>query len=92
MGVIVHRESKTFELRSAAEKWARAREVDLENPTALIKAAHGAPTLANLIKWYFESFKHIANWQRTKTNDAGVSGKTRYRREQRPAIDDRDSY
>jgi integrase len=65
-GVIVHRESKTFELRSAAEKWAKAREVDLENPTALIKAANGAATLANLIRWYIESFKHIANWQRTK--------------------------
>ena len=28
-GVLIHRESKTFELRTAAEKWARAREVEL---------------------------------------------------------------
>ena len=36
-GVVVHRESKTFELRAAAEKWARPREVALEDPTALIR-------------------------------------------------------
>ena len=48
-GVIVHRESKTFELRSAAEKWAKAREVALEDPTALIRVKHGAPSLAELV-------------------------------------------
>ena len=45
-GVIVHRESKTFEFRSAAEKWAKAREVELEDPTALIRVRHGAPSRA----------------------------------------------
>jgi hypothetical protein len=32
---VVHRESKTFEQRSAAEKWAKSREVALEDPAAL---------------------------------------------------------
>jgi hypothetical protein len=32
---VVHRESKTFEHRSAAEKWAKSREVALEDPAAL---------------------------------------------------------
>jgi integrase len=65
-GVILHREAKTFELRSAAERWARAREVALEDPAALIRATDGAPSLADLIRWYIETFKPIANWQRTK--------------------------
>ena len=46
-GVIVHRESKTFELRSAAEKWAKAREVALEDPTALIRVKHGRTRTAS---------------------------------------------
>jgi hypothetical protein len=33
---IIHREAKTFSLRSAAEKWAKSREVALENPAVLI--------------------------------------------------------
>ena len=65
-GVIVHRESKTFELRSAAEKWARAREVALEDPKALIRVTHGAPSLAELIRWYIDMFETISKWQRSK--------------------------
>jgi integrase len=65
-GVLVHRESMTFALKSAAEKWAKSREVALENPTALVKARDGAPSLASLIRWYIDEFKPIANWQRTK--------------------------
>ena len=65
-GVVVHRESKTFELRAAAEKWARAREVALEDPTALIRVQHGAPSLAELIRWYIDAFEMISKWQRSK--------------------------
>lgn len=32
---LVHRETRTFSRRAAAEKWARAREVELEDPAAL---------------------------------------------------------
>jgi len=65
-GVMVHREAKTFTLKSAAEKWAKSREVALEDPTALIRAEQGAPALKELIRWYIDTFKPIANWQRTK--------------------------
>jgi integrase len=65
-GVLVYRESKTFGLKSAAEKWSKSREVELEYPTALVQAQHGAPSLASLIRWYIDEFKPIANWQRTK--------------------------
>ena len=65
-GVLVHRESKTFELRTAAEKWARAREVELEVPAAMNLAKHGRPSLASLIRWYIDEFKPVANWQRSK--------------------------
>lgn len=63
---VVHRESKTFSRRAAAEKWARAREVELEDPTALLRAQEGDITLASLIRWYIDSFQNVSNWQRTK--------------------------
>jgi integrase len=63
---LVHRETKTFSRRAAAEKWARAREVELEDPSALIRACAGDVTLASLIRWYIENFQHISKWQRTK--------------------------
>src|SRR5512146_363831 len=41
---IVHREAKTFAHRAAALTWAKHREVTLEDPGALARAEHGAPT------------------------------------------------
>jgi hypothetical protein len=52
--------------RAAAEKWAKSREVTLEDPAALIRAGHGAPSLAELIRWYIDSFEKISKWQRSK--------------------------
>jgi integrase len=63
---LVHRETKTFSRRAAAEKWARAREVELEDPAAMVRACAGDVTLASLIRWYIDSFQHISKWQRTK--------------------------
>lgn len=63
---VLHQESRTFAHRSAALTWARHREVELETPEALVKAKHGAPTLAALIRWYIDTFKPIAGWGRTK--------------------------
>ena len=45
-GAILHRESRTFAHRSAALSWAKHREVVLEDPSALTRVQHGAPTLA----------------------------------------------
>lgn len=63
---LVHQEAKTFSRRAAAEKWARAREVELEDPTALLRAQDGDVTLASLIRWYIDSFQSLSKWQRTK--------------------------
>ncbi len=65
-GVVIHREAKTFEHRAAAQKWAKAREVALEDPAALIRIQHGAPSLGELIRWYIDEFQTISKWQRSK--------------------------
>ena len=43
---VIQRESKTFEHLGAAQKWAKAREVALEDPVALIRVKHGAPSVS----------------------------------------------
>jgi hypothetical protein len=68
-GKILHRESRTFAHRSAAVTWARHREVELENPSALARVQHGAPTLAELIRWYIDTFETISKWRRSKQTD-----------------------
>jgi hypothetical protein len=65
-GAILHRESRTFTHRSAALSWAKHREVALEDPSALTRVQHGAPTIADLIRWYIETFETISKWQRSK--------------------------
>jgi integrase len=63
---IVHQEARTFAHRSAAVVWAKRREVELENPAALIRVRQGAPTFGELIRWYIESFETVSKWQRSK--------------------------
>src|SRR6185503_4214706 len=63
---VVYREAKTFAHRASAATWAKKREVELENPTTLVRAQHGAPTLAELIRWYIDSFESVSKWQRSK--------------------------
>jgi hypothetical protein len=63
---IVHREARTFTHRSAALTWAKHREVALEDPSALIRVQQGAPTLAELIRWYIDNFESVSKWQRSK--------------------------
>jgi integrase len=65
-GAILYRESRTFAHRSAALSWAKHREVVLEDPSALTRVQHGAPTLAELIRWYIDTFETISKWQRSK--------------------------
>jgi integrase len=64
--VILHRESRTFAHRTAALSWARHREVELERPGALIRTRNGSPTVAELIRWYIDTFETISKWQRSK--------------------------
>lgn len=67
---LVHQESKTFSRREAAKRWARSREVELEDPTALIRASIGADAgqvaLKSLISWYIKTFRDVSKWERTK--------------------------
>jgi len=63
---IIHCEAKTFTHRSVALSWARHREIDLENPAALTRKQHGTVTLADLIRWYIDTFETISKWQRSK--------------------------
>ena len=65
-GKVVHQEIETFSTKALAEKWAKRREVELEDPKELTKAQQGATTLASLIRWYVDSFKNISKWQRSK--------------------------
>src|SRR5437879_494675 len=63
---MVHQEARTFAHRVAASTWAKHREVVLEDPSALARVQHGAPTLAELIRWYINTFETISQWQRSK--------------------------
>jgi integrase len=63
---ILHREAKTFAHRASAVTWARHREVELENPIALRRKQHASVTLAELIRWYIETFESLSQWQRSK--------------------------
>ncbi|GFE87726.1 tyrosine-type recombinase/integrase [Steroidobacter agaridevorans] len=65
-GKMLHQEAKTFTHRTAAERWAKHREVALENPTALARAQQPSTKLSKLIRWYIDSFEHISKWQRSK--------------------------
>lgn len=56
---VVHQEAKTFSRLAAAEKWAKAREVELEDPGTLLRAQEGELSLAALIRWYMESLSSI---------------------------------
>jgi hypothetical protein len=53
-------------MRTAAASLAKHRKVALEDPMALVRVAHGTPTLAELIRWYIDTFETITNWQRSK--------------------------
>jgi hypothetical protein len=62
----VHREAKTFSHRAAALAWAKHQEVSLEDPAAFARAQHGVPSLAELIRWYIDTFEQVSKWQRSK--------------------------
>jgi hypothetical protein len=63
---LIHQEAKTFSHRAAAERWAKSREVALENPAALIQATAEEQSLSQLIRWYIDQFAKMSQWQRTK--------------------------
>lgn len=64
--LVVHREAKTFSHRAAAERWAKSREVALEDPSSHFRQHNKPRTLASLIRWYIDSFGNVSKWQRSK--------------------------
>ena len=71
---IVHQEARTFAHRGAAVTWAKHREVVLEDPSALTRVQHGAPTLAELIRWYIDTFETISEMAAEQTGSSGAAG------------------
>jgi hypothetical protein len=63
---VLHQESRTFTHRTAALSWAKHREVALEDPAELTRLRVSTPTLAELIRWYIDTFERISRWQRSK--------------------------
>jgi len=61
---ILHREAKTFSHKAAAEKWAKSREVEFEDPSSALRQNNKPRTLASLIGWYIDTFEKISRWQR----------------------------
>jgi len=70
--VVVHQESKTFAIRTAAKSWAKHREVALEDPAELSRAMaeHSlvldSYLVGKLIRWYIDTYRHVGKWGRTK--------------------------
>lgn len=64
--LVLHREAKTFTHRAAAQRWARARDVALEDPATLMQVRTRDVALKDLIRWYIDTFQKISKWQRTK--------------------------
>jgi len=44
----------------------KAPRSTLEDPSALVRVQHGAPTVAELIRWYIDNFETVSKWQRSK--------------------------
>jgi hypothetical protein len=63
---ITYQEYKTFTHRSAALSWAKHREVELDNEAIPGRKRYEPIALAELIRWYIETFKSISRWQRSK--------------------------
>jgi hypothetical protein len=78
---LVHREAKTFTLRSHAEKWAKHREVALEDPSSTLRQNNRPRILSDLIRWYIDTFEKISGWQRTRLTHLEF-----LERHQRPAL------
>lgn len=54
-GEIVHQEAQTFDQRKLADRWAKVREIELQQPGALAKTK-GGPTIGDLLTWYLKAY------------------------------------
>ena len=63
---IVYRDAKTFTYSTAAVSWAKHREVELEKAGAEALRKRKPVPLAELIRWYIDTFQPISQWRRSK--------------------------
>jgi hypothetical protein len=61
----LHQESRTLTHRTAALSRAKHRAVALEDPAELTRQRHDAPTLAESIRWYTDTFETVSRLQRS---------------------------
>jgi len=66
----MYRDAKTFTHRTAAVSWARHREVELENAGAETLRKREPVPLAELVRWYIDSFQSISRWRRSGPSSA----------------------
>lgn len=66
-GKLVHTEAATRGTRAEAERWAKRREVELQEPGAL--DPKGRETVGDLIRRYVAEFEPVMRWRRSKTAD-----------------------
>jgi hypothetical protein len=57
---VLQQESRTFTHRTAALSWAKHREVPHESPTELTSQRQSTTTLAELIRWYIDTFETVS--------------------------------
>jgi integrase len=69
-GKVVYQVSKTFSKENLARRWAKKKEVELENDDALYRAIHsksGGVTVGDLIKKYVSTAGDLQEWGRSKS-------------------------
>lgn len=69
-GKIVYQQSNTFSKEAAAKRWAKKREVELEDDDVLLQAIHnkkGGVTVGDLVDKYIETAGALQKWGRSKS-------------------------
>jgi integrase len=64
---VLYHEAQTFSRLTPARDWARRRELELEDSSALDEACKAPLSLGSLISWYRGTFEKISGWRRTKS-------------------------
>ena len=57
-GKVVYQESRTFDRKTLARDWSARRELELQEPGALLRIQHRGVTVEDLIDRYLDEFGH----------------------------------
>ncbi|ABC29629.1 Integrase [Hahella chejuensis KCTC 2396] len=66
-GKIIYREGKTWPSKRLADEWGKRRELELAQPGALERMRHSGTTLSDVLSWYYDEYKDIARFGRSKS-------------------------